>query len=147
MTRNHIYLHTSNLDCLRYLDDDDLFEHVCEYYSLEILKTHRNEYGRIKTDINYFHILIGKIRDDKCAWCNFELTIKCLYKDQDLHMQPKNYSKYCLECKNCGSRGPICNIVPEIEEDKIAFEHFVEIMKYRYSDRKYFDFELLNGKE
>lgn len=74
--RKHIYVHTSDLDVLRDINEDSAFERVCNYDRIEYSKIHTNGFGRIKTDNNYYHILVGQIKQKNCPWCGSECQMK-----------------------------------------------------------------------
>ena len=93
--KKHIYLHTSNLDYTKELRNDDSFECTHEYPTWEFSKTHRNEYGRILTDDNSYHILIGTISQENCPWCNGKANIRNILSTNPM------CSRYCIECENC----------------------------------------------
>jgi len=140
--KKHIYLHSSNTDHTYDLRNDDRFESVPEYPRLEVAKTHQYEYGRIVTDKNYYHILIGKIPQENCPWCNGSVE---LFKISEGNIIEK--SKFCLHCKICGSRGPILNLNPQMEHDRQVMAEMTDLMMQQYKNRKAWDSDLINYYE
>lgn len=141
LMRKHLYLFTSNLDMTRELRKDVDFLEVHRYSSHEISKTHPYEWGRITTSGNYYHIIIGKMRQEGCPWCASPTKIK---KISDAGEGNRFYSVYCIQCMSCGSRGPYLNVTDTVEENTEAFGHIKDLMKQRYETRRYPDEDFLN---
>ena len=137
--RKNLYFYSSNLDYLENLQRDSLFEppHSYPYYALE--KCHRHEYGRIKTDNNYFHLIMGNPLQEKCPWCN---TLPVLKRINSYRSEPlTGYDSYCFECPKCGSRGPLIHIT-EMNIDDQTFEYIEAKIKAIYQQRIPWDQDL-----
>lgn len=132
--RNHLYFNSTNLDYIKFLRDDYLFEIVSEYPEHEANACHRNEWGRIKTANNYIHLIMGKVPDIGCPWCGSPAASRKI-KDATI-ITP---SQYCMECLICGARGPILNVIKEVELDPRAMEEIKDLMYQRYSYRNGWD--------
>lgn len=140
--KKHLYLHTSNLEYCNQLREDSLFECVFEYPKIEIEKSHRNEYGRIKTRDNYYHIILGSMPQKNCPWCNSVCEIRKIYQSE-LSQQ----SQYCMQCTNCSAHGPILNICFSSEESKESMEYFKEFITHRFQHRTQWDSNFVNPYE
>ncbi len=124
--RKHLYFYSSNLEYIKEFRDDDSFESVCQYPLEELKKCHKNEFGRIKTNQNYYHLLIGTIRNEGCPWCAAALEID--------KINVTTFSdKYFLKCINCGARGPTAFINDLIfkDEEKWVLDRLKSIFEYR----------------
>lgn len=143
--RKHIYLHTSNLEYIRDLRDDNLFQCPSEYDLKSVLKSHRNEYGRIKTNQNYYHILVGTIKQEGCPWCGYSVSLIKLKELTDGMIML--HSRYCMQCNNCGARGPILNVNQVMEGDKILMETIESAERDRFELRRPWDENLLQKDE
>jgi len=142
--RKHIYVHTSNLENASVMSSDESFQPVYEYIN-EVKDISRNEWGRFKTDQNYYHIMLGSIRNDNCPWCGSVPNLVELTERVDWPGQSK--IKFCLECLNCGSRGPVNTLTFNDLTNFEAKDHVKEMIKARYSERKQWDHELVNPYE
>lgn len=100
---NDIYVHTSDLHVTKYLRDNPYFKAPYDIPFQEASKMHRNEYGYLDCDGLRVHILIGRMTDSKCIWCESE--IKFNYKKKE---KSDLYNEYILwmSCEMCGSTGP-----------------------------------------
>lgn len=104
--RKHVYLHTSNFEYIKHLRNESSFENVHQYNRItEFPYISENEFGRIKTSQNYFHILIGHIRHEGCAWCDFPLKVISNHA-KAFPFDENKFEFYCL-CEQCGAKGPI----------------------------------------
>lgn len=137
----HIYLHTSNLENARALREDSNFEPTPHYDPIGMANLHRNEFGRIRTKQNYFHILLGKLYEENCPWCGCVPEIKKLGQP-GLGEMPIRMDQYCLQCRQCGSRGPILNINASIPEEHI--EEYYSMIRMRYVHRRSWDEGFVN---
>lgn len=137
--KKHIYLHTSGLEQTKTLRDDPNFERPYEYTQIIKQRTFPNEYGRIKTRQNYYHILIGSMKQTGCPWCGNEPELIKTKKDQ-------NFTTYCFTCPICLSKGPTLNIRNNLETEE-SMEHFKEVMKHRYTHRRPWDADFVNPYE
>jgi len=132
--RKHLYFYVSNLEQTKEIRNDDRFEPVPEYDSYELPLTSRNEYGRIKTNQNYYHILVGKLEQEGCPWCgHFAQIVKV---DEDVFMQR---AIYCIQCTKCGARGPMLNIDVNVENNETVMSHFNDLLWTRYKHRRPWD--------
>lgn len=133
--RKHIYLHFSNLDQLRELRNDDKFERPPEYYEwVGVQKAFRNEYGRIRTNQNYYHILVGHLEQDGCPWCGSPAEVVKLGNSRVL-----GFKTYCIQCIQCGSRGPTLNVSETSIENTEIFQDCMERLWHRYKHRRTWD--------
>lgn len=140
--RKHIYLHTSIIPNIEHIDNDDLFEPTYNYNKFEFVNAHPNEWGRIKTKQNYFHIFVGQIRNltPKCHWCNNELSLIPLQ-----NFNGNSFTQWCLQCTSCLSRGPSLNINDSIEKDSVEFEYLKALMQQRYTEIRQWDADINSG--
>lgn len=140
--RKHIYLHTSNLDITKHLRDDHKFEIVPEYGIYEMQLSLRNEYGRIKTDQNYYHILLGAIQQEGCPWCASPSEIKKVRDSTEF-----SHAVYCMQCVGCGARGPLLNVSKSIEENEEAITHITQLLNDYFKTRRAWDADFVNPYE
>lgn len=140
--KKHIYLHTSNLEHIRRLKEDLAFEPTHEYNPSEFEHSHQNEYGRIKTDQNYYHILIGHVKQKGCPWCGAPPILKKI-SDGSI----TRHAEYVMQCINCGARGPVLNVNQFMEQNKDAMSEVQSLMEHRFSHRLPWDEGLKNCDE
>jgi hypothetical protein len=138
--RKHIYLHTSNLDYINELNEDESFERIFEYPPYEMHKGHEYEWGRIKTHKNYYHILIGNMPQEGCPWCGSPGKVVKLNSDSD-------YSSYCIKCLKCRSQGPVIIIDNMVLKDEMAFAEYESLLYLQYKIRKSWDESLTINNE
>ncbi len=131
----HIYLYTSNLNHLRDLDEDRSFEHVWNYDQISLSKTHQNEYGKVKTKKNYYHIFVGRMRQKNCPWCNSQCEPNRIEKSDFC-------ASYYMQCKNCGARGPVLSIASGKENDKDSMDLFINLLLNTFETRRPWDADL-----
>jgi hypothetical protein len=131
--KNHIYLHTSNLDFSKAFNNEELFQRPYEYDCFDIQKHHQNEFGRIITKDNYYHILLGKIRQKGCAWCECDLEIKQIHVPDFF---PHEHNKFCFycECPRCKCKGPE-TILYINDQSKEFMEHIHALILDKYDSR------------
>lgn len=131
---NHIYLHTSNFENIPHLKNDSCFQPAYEYRPTEMFGLPRNEYGRIETKANYYHILIGQMPQFFCPWCGTEPEIIQTFKpDPEGTIPPP--AQYQLICTKCGSRGPILNVNQFYSAESDEMAHYMDFMRQRYANR------------
>ncbi len=132
--RNHIYLHASNLEHAKYFRDDQDFQPVTDYDKFDLSKTFQNEWGRIKTKGNFYHIIIGHPKQENCPWCGSLCLLKKIGENEF-----SRHSQYCMQCINCGSHGPILNICSSAEENLEVMENIRDLIKQRFETRRQWD--------
>ena len=103
--KHKIYLNTSDLKTAICIRSCDIFEPVPQYDVLDRHKAHQYEFGKLKTKEIDFHIIIGNPPKKNCPWCGSEPVLTRLP-----HKSLLGFDRFCLECRNCGSQGPIMNI-------------------------------------
>lgn len=140
--KRHIYLHTSNFEVTTHLNEDDQFESLPNYKPKEFLLLHQHEYGCIKTKQNFYHIILGNIKDDTCPWCNSPVELKKLGENKFTQ-----YSHYCMKCPRCLSHGPILNVCFSAEQDQKYMDELFSFIKQRFSYRNSWDKNLVNHYE
>lgn len=138
----HIYLHTSNVEYWRDFNNDPSIEKCFEYDPFGIEKSHQYEYGRIKTKQNYYHFLVGKIKQKDCPWCGSFCTVKRINE-----LEVRGFSRYCMECENCGARGPILNVNLHAEQDEKHMGWFTDLIRDRFETRRHWDSDFVNHYE
>lgn len=144
MTRNNLYLNSSNLNYLKNLVEDSSFENVSEYSKEEIKKTSSHEMGRIKTKENYFHIILGNPGKNGCPWCGSEPVFKKLPSKPSCPMGPQEFNRYCFSCENCGANGPIMNFYEMMENDEEFMKNIKDRMTHRFNHTRNWDCDLEN---
>lgn len=145
MTRKQLYFISHNLKYVKILCSDIDFEPVAQYNPEEFKKISQYEYGRIKTRSNDFHLLLGNPPQKGCPWCGYEPTLKKLPSVPSCLMGPQEFSNYCLQCDNCGARGPVMNILSKKENDSLFMEEIKDIMNQKFKTRIAFN-EGLNDR-
>ncbi len=136
MTRKHVYFHSSNLDYIKDIRDEDIFEPVYLYPKNELRKCHPNEFGRIKTDSLYIHLIMGSIRQDDCPWCGCnDLTVRIIEDKSYDTMNPFAKDLYFIECTHCRSTGPRYYMDPMVSLNTKHKEELIQLIKMRYSNR------------
>lgn len=128
--RKHIYVHTSDLECIRQLRDSDEFEHTWRYPEYELTNTQKNEYGRIKTDNFFIHLLLGQILQPNCPWCDTPPVLTKVIGYEIIRR-----TVYCLGCPKCGARGPTLNIDYCLEESKEMMNEVESLLKAKFIRR------------
>lgn len=136
-----IYVHTSKLDNLENLKDLEGFTPPYLYDIHYSQNQHPNEWGLIKLGNTRIHFLVGKIKDDKCPWCN---------QDQKFIMKESKRGfldeyELHLECNHCGSTGPKTFLVIN-NQDEDVLQHIEALIREKYSVRLQWDYKLVNGK-
>jgi hypothetical protein len=145
--RKHIYVHTSTQDYLRDINEDVEFESVAQYDPISSQKCYKNEYGRIKTKGNYYHIMIGEMKQENCPWCNSPAVLKKVYDGVSDTMTPSEPDQYCMICTQCGSRGPLLNLNQHVVKDPKFMTYIEQCIKDRYESRRQWDSHLINPYE
>lgn len=140
--KKHIYLHFSNFDHLRDLRDDESFEGADEYDTKDTSRLFRHEYGRLVTYKNYYHILLGRLDQEGCPWCVSPVQVVKLSIPKEL-----GYTAYCIQCMECGSRGPSLNIPVNTQENKEMVNEFMDLLWKRYKNRRAWDEGFVNPYE
>ena len=140
--RKHIYVHSSNLEYRRELRHADEFEGVPEYAAWEMPFTSQNEYGRIKTDAFYIHLLMGQMQQEGCPWCGSPPTFTKLSSSDGIRL-----STYCMQCNHCGARGTVLNVNPHMEQKKETMDEVESILKHRFTQRIPWDKDFVNHYE
>lgn len=132
--RNKIYLYTSNVACTEFIRKDSKFQPTYEYCPFsEGHNTLRNEYGRIRTKENDYHIIVGDLRAEGCAWCQHPLDVIFNEEEPVFELDRNKFTCFCL-CKNCGSKGPEKSLrIYDPSED--AMDHLRALILYNYSQR------------
>lgn len=137
--REHLYFHSSNLDYRHYLKDMIEFEPSYLYPSRsDINKTLQNEYGRIKTQNHYIHIILGKIIHDGCPWCNS--PGKLIESDNSTDY----YKNYFLKCVNCGAQSPVLTISCNYKFDDFELTVIGDRLKYIFCNPNEWDKDFKN---
>ena len=139
----HFYFHSSNLDYINEVQQDELFEHISLYNDIDFHNIHQNEFGRIKTKDNYIHLLFGNISNDNCPWCGSEAILEIEDDPRNVLCNSGTIKKtYYLQCRNCFSTGPhktfAINGINNLEVE----DHIIELVKSNYSYRKSWDYDL-----
>ena len=140
--KKHFFLHTSDLENIKYIKEDIKFKLTFQYPEWELAKTHRNEYGRIETQQNYYHFLIGQMKQENCPWCGCGCNIEKVSESSIV-----SHARYCMICLYCGARGPVLNIAPTVENDPVAVEQYKMLIKQRFETRRPWDANLENVYE
>jgi hypothetical protein len=138
----HIYLHTSKKANFQEITTNEKVENVHEYDIWDYARCEENEYGRIKTRTNHFHILIGAIRQENCPWCGNRAILRRISEGDTF--RPSIYS---MICEQCCSRGPNLCVNISIEENKRSMEEVEALMKDRYEHRRQWDDDFINPYE
>ncbi len=145
MTRNSVYVNSSDLDTIKIIKNEPSFEHISQYDPYAYPKAHQNEFGRLKTPLNYYHFIIGQVHQENCPWCGGPPLLKRIKHDDGL-----GFSIYALECIRCGSRGPLLNVSSQRENDKEFMDECQNLMFARYKRRRTWDDDikqLLNNNQ
>lgn len=140
--RKHLYFYSSNLEQTKELRNDDRFEPVPKYYANEHPLTSRNEYGRIKTDQNFYHFLFGRLSQTNCPWCGALPELMKVHEHAFLKR-----AVYCIQCTQCGGRGPTLNVDMNVEQDENVMSHYKALMWDRYNHRRSWDEGFVNPYE
>lgn len=136
-----IYVHTSKLENLEHLSSLEGFIPPYLYNILDSQNQHPNEWGMIQLGNTKIHFLVGKIKDDKCPWCNQDQ--KFIMKEYTLG-GPNAYDLY-LQCNHCGSNGPK-TVVTINSDDEDVLRHIEALIREKYSVRLQWDYKLVDGK-
>lgn len=129
--REHIYLNCA-MDVLKRIKNDPNFEAAFEYEPYEARpRLMQNEYGRIKSAYNYYHILSGGIRQEGCPWCNSPAEVVKL-RDSGL----SSHAVYCIQCLKCGARGPALNVSKDMEGKEDMFNECMALLWQRWKSRR-----------
>lgn len=142
--KKHIYCNISDPSLSEFIKKDERFTPVHKYEGLALENAHENEWGIIETENNYFHIILGTVRQEKCPWCSGKVKVIKLPKKEACFFGPPQYDRYCLQCENCGSQGPILFNYPDIKTDQTYIDEIFDMLKQRYSVRRPWDDGLVN---
>lgn len=142
----HVYLHTSDHNSREIFKNEEKFAPPFEYPPLDYSKSLRNEYGRIESRGNYYHILLGKIPQERCPWCGIEPILRIITNQNNIP-DPQIPIKMFYCCPQCGSQGPVLHVNTAVQEDKKMMEHFKDFVRQRYADRRMWDADLINPYE
>ena len=137
--RKHIYLHTSNFNIINDLNEDDDFEKQYNYDPISFSKLHEYEIGRLKTDQNYYHIVLGNLKQENCPWCGGPAQVCSDFKCKIIQS-----SSYFIKCMQCGSTGPRLNVSESSEINKQEFEEVIDLLWQRYIRRRPWDDTFVN---
>lgn len=140
--KKHIYLYFSNLEQLRDLREDEKFEPLHEYTVYEYPLALRNEYGRITTYQNYYHILVGRLEQEGCPWCGSPADVVKLGNSRVVKLgnsRALGYTAYCIQCMQCGARGPALNVSETTHENTEMFHECMSLLWQRYKHRRAWD--------
>lgn len=141
----HFYLHTSNHDLLTDLRLNKYFQSVYDYSSTtEIQKSHQNEIGKIKIDLSHYHIILGALNSNGCPWCAHAVELKQIYRPNSFNRDIAGYDKYCMECPNCHSRGPIMNVCQQVIHHQDDMNEIKDMISQRYKFRRQWDADFKN---
>jgi len=133
--KKHLYFHSSNLEQIREIKKDANFEPYYEYGPMpDKMNQHQYEYGRIKTDTNYYHFIMGNPRQEGCPWCGGTAEI---IEGITSSISPR---KYCIQCMRCGARGPTLNV----NTDQAENPEVVALLWQRFETRRTWDDSFIN---
>jgi len=127
-----IYIHTSYLDNKDYFESNESFECVSQYDYYNTMRANRNELGRIKVGSYFLHILIGKLLNKNCPWCN---SVPVFKKKQFNKVIYISIFQFYMECPNCGSTGPKKTLTIHRPDDKLLNDEIENMIKQLYGDR------------
>lgn len=137
-----IYLHSPNLEHMRILKESVDFTPVVHYGNHEYANLLPNELGKFQMGGYELRILLGNLRNRSCPWCGNDPEFKVLETcSSDSKVFPLTHTKYCMECKFCGSRGPTTTLVNtknRQSEDYINVTH--ELVSATYMNKLAWDF-------
>jgi hypothetical protein len=139
--KNHLYFHSSNLDQLKYLKEDIDFYNISQYSDKESSNRLQYEYGKIETQINSLHLIVGCPPQKNCPWCSGESQIVMHSKSEIT-----GSSSFCVRCNKCGSQGPVLNITRSAMSEK-EMEEFNALLWNRYNRRVPWDKGFINPYE
>lgn len=137
--KKHFYFYSSKLENIKEIQTDKNFQSIYQYSLEDQYKAFQNEFGRIKTPDNYFHLLIGRGQPTGCAWCGSDIELKKISDDDSSKM-----SIYCVQCIKCYSRGQSLNVKPEMECDKESMRMVKNLLIQNYNERRPCDSGLIN---
>lgn len=100
-----------------------------QIFSQAVIKKLVTEYGALFTADATYHILVGRFPTEGCHWCGCETEIR---KPETFFTIPQRYQQIFMQCTNCGSRGPVLNVVERIIENKEAIEEQERFVRERY---------------
>jgi hypothetical protein len=135
----HLYFHSSNFDCTRFMREDPDFEGCYMYDPFSVEKMLPTEYGRIVTRKNTYHLLLGTMEQKGCPWCGSEGVIQ---SRNDFAMI--GYALYWVQCHKCGARGPAMSVIDEVRFDEKAMEEFHKLLIHRFHYRRTWDSDFVN---
>lgn len=140
--KKHVYLHFSNFDQLQELRDDERFESSHEYDMFDAPKLFRNEYGRLRTYKNDYHVLVGGLEQENCPWCGSPAEVIKLWSPPSAGHTP-----YCIQCMRCGARGPSLIVAHTMETDKEMLDECMDMLWKGYKTRRPWDDGFVNPYE
>lgn len=141
--RKHLYFNSSNMEQIRELKDDPAFEFAHEYPPIpDRQHQHQYEYGRLKTAKNYFHFIMGNPPQDGCPWCAGPCEII-----ESIPQTQLTLAKFCVQCKQCGARGPTLNVSNSQIEKAEVYSEIVALLWQRFKTRRPWDHGFINRYE
>jgi len=140
--KKHIYLHSSKHEHKKNLREDPDFKSPFELDILERVNLLPNEYGRIVTKEVDYHILIGSLPHDNCPWCGHGGDLIQLPDSRS-----REFSSYCIQCRNCSSRGPVLNVRDNLNQSEEELKEYFEVIWQKYKWRRPWDADFVNPYE
>lgn len=131
-----LYFYSSCLTYLSILREFDDFV-IPKYYTSEEFKNLKpNEIGYLPYGNLRIHIILGRVKNYKCPWCNSET----ITHHEKIPSTFDNEYIFYVKCQNCKSRGPEKKM---FVNDEDIIEKLNEIFKEHYSVRITWDYGLL----
>jgi hypothetical protein len=144
--KKHLYFHSSNFNYASDIHEDLSFCSAYKYPCSDFKKTFPNEYGRIETNENYFHFIIGSIPHKGCPWCAGETIIARSNENHTIEISLKNIT-YWVQCVKCGATGPKLHVSPHVEDNQEYKEDIIYCMTERFHRTNMWDHDFSNPYE
>jgi hypothetical protein len=148
MSKEKIYVHTSDIKVVKELKYCDEFRYPSEYPATQYEKLYQNEYGKISLRGLDIHVLVGRnfSKSKKCPWCDTEVELK--FKKPRYTQNPLELGSeiwFHFECPSCHSRGPIVPVqLPRKEYEQELDPWIEDFLLQKYDDRIPWDKDILD---
>ncbi len=134
--RKDLYVSFTDYDYLREFIENNDFVSVAEYDTFELEKTSPCEYGKLRLDNMYLHLIADSGICPNCPWCDCGVQEVVLeMPEYEVEMVLITFAKVYARCMNCLARGPVLNIRLLDTEDKIVMDEYKEFVRHRWGQR------------
>lgn len=134
--KKDLYVSFTDYDYLRDFRKHEDFVSPAEYEPFEFEKTSSWEFGKLKLDNMYLHLIADASLSSNCPWCGCEVQEFFVEKPEyEVKMGLMPLAKAYAKCMDCLARGPTLNIRLLDTEDKEMVEVYKDFVLQRWRQR------------